>query len=112
MRDYPTSGYIVPLNDFNKVFNEEQQGFLEGLLEEGDTESITEWFGDNVPKEFPACSIFCPSDTDTVDKSMEEGEYYVIFDQEDLFITKKTDAHEALNKAGIKPNLAHWSIWG
>jgi len=119
MREYPDSGYIVPLETIRKHLCEREnvsvQAELDKLLDvcEFDPESISDFLDENLPSSFPHCGVFRPSDTDTVDDElMEQGEWYVVFHEDDLYERKLSEAGEALKQVGIEPTLSHWSIWG
>jgi hypothetical protein len=122
MREYPTSGYVVPVEQLRKVISgffrltldkeQELQTKLDELLEEGDHEQIAEFLNENLPENFPACSAYRPSDEDTVDEPMEQGVWYAVFDEDDLYTRRLSEAGEALKKAGVEPALSHWSVWG
>ncbi len=117
MREYPSSGYVISLDDLTKILPEALQDRYEELLDElddgdVDEEAIAAFLTENLSEKFPAFNIYRPSDEDTVDEPMEQGKYYAIFDEDDLYEKKPTPEHEAMLKLGIKPEFARWSVWG
>lgn len=112
MREFPASGYVVPVSDLVKLLTPMEQEKVGRLIEEGDRDDIAKYLNDNLPGDFPGLEVYCPADEDTVDEPMERGVWYAVFDESDLFVKKKSVGHEALNTAGIEPTLSHWSVWG
>ena len=122
MREYPTSGYVVPVEELAKLMPDNGDRYaddptpgvlveLNELLEEGDHEKIADFLNEHLPSDFPSCTAYRPSDEDTVDEPMENGVWYAVFDEDDLYTRKLSVAGEALKKAGLEPALSHWSVW-
>jgi hypothetical protein len=112
MREFPTSGYVVPVSDLVKLLTPMEQERIGRLIEDGDRDGIEHYLNDNLPGDFPGLEVYCPADEDTVDEPMERGIWYAVFDESDLYEKKLSARGEALNKAGVKVVAAHWSVWG
>lgn len=113
MREFPTSGYVVLVSELSKLLAPMEQERLGRMIDDGENrEDIAKYLNDNLPDDFPGLEVYCPADEDTIDDPMEQGVWYAVFDEDDLFVRKKSVRHEALNTAGIKPVLSHWSVWG
>ena len=113
MREFPTSGYVVPLATLKTLLPTDKQEEFENTLEDLDAEEIGQFLTEHLPKNYlPDFTIYRPSDEDTVDEPMEQGEYYAVFDESDLYEKKPTKVHAELIAKGVVPTLSHWSVWG
>ncbi len=113
MREYPNSGYVAALEEVKTLLNEEQKAELQGILEEGGAlDDIKDFLEEALPPSFPAFDVYQPSDEDIVDESMEQGEYYLVFNEDDLFDKVPKQALNSLVLSGIFPELANWSVYG
>lgn len=93
MREYPSSGYIIPLEDGGCL------GTIQAYLLK------------TLPSVFPPFYVYQPSDTDTVDESMDQEQYYLVFDEEELFIKLPRNSLKILRNMNLEPNFANWSVW-
>lgn len=123
MREYPSSGYTVPLKNIRNILVPHMQEAFDALLEEvedgdKDTEDLGEFLtaalcGERNAHAFPPFSIYRPADEDTPDDdNMETGEYYAVFDEADLYVKQETPEHAAMKKLGVAPKFSRWSVWG
>lgn len=113
MREYPSSGYIVPIEQLEKFLTEREKIELNELKENRGWEDVQIFLCERLPDKILLGShIFCPTDEDTVDEPMEIDKWYVIYDEDDLFVKTKTKGHLELERLGIEPKFANWSIYG
>lgn len=118
MREYPSSGYTVPVASLKALLSAVKQDefdLLLGEVEEGekDGEDLAEFLGKALSEKFPAFEIYRVSDEDTPDEdNMECGGYYVVFDESDLYVKTETPEHTTMKKLGIVPTFSRWSVWG
>jgi hypothetical protein len=113
-RQFPGSAYVVQAVKIKEHLPKEKQEKYQELLNDGDTEAIPDWLTENWPDLWPCFeSVYCPADEDTVDgETMEQGEIYVLFGEEDLYVKTPTDELKVMNKAGINPQFSRFSVWG
>lgn len=111
MRDYPNSGYVVEVAEFNKLFQGELLSAFEEILDENDVELLTQFLGDNLPPEFPHFVLFSLNDEDWAD-DLESGKIFAKFDEKDLYVKTPTEALLNLENLGIYPNHTLWTTWG
>jgi hypothetical protein len=116
MREYPASGYVVPIEALKAVIpadkHDEFDTLFEAVLEGDDTEAFLAFLDANWPDGHPAFELYRPSDEDTVDEPMENGHYYAVFDEDTLFTKKLTPEGEKLKALGVTPEFSRWSVWG
>ena len=112
MQEYPSSGYVVPLSTINQFLTDEEQQTLKKCLRAGNDNHAQTLLSSKFPKGFPEFDFYKPRDEDTVFEPMEQGEWYLVFDEDELYIKKPTDSHMVMNSFGIKPEFARWSVWG
>lgn len=119
MREYPSSGYTVPLKSLRAILPLAQHQAFDELmekLEDGDIdgeEVVAEFLSNNLTDKFPAFTVYRVSDEDTPDEdNMECGEYYAIFDEADLYIKTEKPEYTAMKKLGVDPKFSCWSVWG
>ena len=111
MREYPTRGYTVNIESVYPLLTNEQTEYLKSRLEDGDLDEIA-LFIENTLDYLPDFDVFRPSETDTCDDNMQEGEFYLIFDENDLFERKPKDVLVKMIENGMQPTLCNWSVWG
>jgi hypothetical protein len=112
MRHYPSSGYIVPICQIIKLTPEEHHAKLNELLEDWDYDAVWALFREHLPESFPPFDIYHTNEEDDISECMEHGVFYAIFEEDDLFEKKPTAAQIVMNRLGIVPHLADWSVFG
>jgi len=121
MREYPKSGYTVPLKSLRAILPFAQHQMFDRLieqLEDGDIDGkeVAEFLSNYQPHKaqfvqwtLPPFSVYRGQ---VDDDDMECGEYYAIFDEADLYVKVETPEHIAMKKLGINPQFSRWSMWG
>lgn len=119
MEDYPTSGYILPLEKYSeivrKAFRPEVVEEYEDVVEFGDEDGILEWIEKHplASLNFPTPSeVFALTDEDTPSENMEAGKFYLLFEESDLYYRVETKQLCAMEEAGVRPSFEHWAKWG
>jgi hypothetical protein len=110
MRDIPCSGYTVLVTDFKPLLTAQQQQELDSLIEDpAAKDKICDLLA-TIPGIPPIVEIFYYGEEEFSDE-LEQGNFYVVFDESDLF--EKTPKHGLtfLNSAQINPEFARWSVW-
>ena len=110
----PCAGYLLPARDLKSFLPHELQEQFENAVDDCDWETTGNLLRNNWPETFPQLGdVFLLGDEDTGDGEMEQGEIYVQFDQDELFILTPTIGLEALKHAGGKePQHHQWTIYG
>lgn len=114
MREYPSSGYVVPIEKVLHLFTKEDQENILMFLGENELESVEEFFDKIV--EFPQFEgLYRPADEDTFDHpegNESPSNTYVVFETEDLYELRPKKALEYLKRVGVSPVQISWSVWG
>ncbi len=111
IREYACEGYVVPLDAIASKLSPDDCKILMAAVELEDPEEIANILQELAPDLSPAFEMYRPSDTDTVD-DMQEGEWYLVFDRDDLYKKIPTPELKKLRKMGIDPVHQKWCVWG
>jgi len=117
MREFPQSGYTVPLKSLRAILPFARHQMFDRLieqLEDGDIDGkeVAEFLSNsegNPQGWLPPFSVYRGQ---VDDDNMKYGEYYAIFDEADLYVKAETPEHIAMKKLGINPQFSRWSMWG
>jgi hypothetical protein len=114
MRDYPCSGYVIPLGSLEKVLPEEKKAEFKTLLEgieegERDTNEVVEFVVKNSLKDIPSFDVFLIGDEDNPGDDLETGLYYACFPEDDLYIRVEKREYTNMKKLGIELQFSNWS---
>lgn len=114
MRDYPASGYYLPISKFKPFITAEQEAELQEELESYNFDAALELLNSVLPKNFPVIeSVYIPSGEDTItDTEMEEGEAYALYAPEDLFEMVKNARLQYIETLGLSPEKGNWTVYG
>lgn len=118
MREYPSSGYTVPVASLKTCLPADKQEEFDELLkdvDEGDmdAEGLEDWLWQNMPENLPGFNLYRVADEDTPDDdNMVCGGIYAVFDEADLYVKQETPEHTAIKKLGVAPKFSRWSVWG
>ena len=112
MQDIPASGYVVPANQFKPLLTSKQVKELETLMEDPSAgEEICELLNSCIPNLPPVSEVHFHGDEDNSD-DLEHGNFYIIFDEEDLFEKTPKPALAFLREKNAEPSLCRWTVWG
>ena len=111
-REWPSSGYVVPLDKIRDMFSEEKNDELQELLENGEPEDLDDFLEKSLPQGFPVPLLYCPSSEDTVDDPMFQGEWCAVFTEDELYEKIETPSMKKLKEFGITPEFCSWSVYG
>jgi hypothetical protein len=114
-RENPGSGYVVKLDCLTAIIPEDDKKEIERLIEdESDGMAVCDLLDKIIPADMAKpTEVFCFSDEDvSQDPLMEHGEWYCLFEEDELYSRLEKDALKELQKVGINPELCHWSMWG
>jgi len=120
MRENPNGGWVVSLNDLQKFVPVDKQNELQQLIDdfalfsggfEGD--DIKD-FLNPIMKElgFPEIWSVWYADEDFASDDLEQDQFYVSFDESDLFIIEPKDTYDRMVAKGLKPEMAYWTVLG
>lgn len=111
MRDIPASGYIVLVDDLKHLLTADEAKELETAMEDPAAgEEICELLNSCIPGIPPICEVYYHCDEDS-SEDMERGNFYAIFDEDDLFEKTPKPALTFLNSKKVEPKFARWSVW-
>ena len=121
-RSFPECGYVIKAADFIAAVRgkgdmaERMEAAIEdfSLNEFVDTRPWDEQGAFEALTGFPfPYSAYRPSeDAGDIVGDLEDGEWYFIFDEADLFVLKPTKEMEALTACGLEPVLSAWATFG
>jgi hypothetical protein len=112
MKTYAGCGYLSKASDLEPILPVLHRVEYRELIEKGDTEEIQKFLSENWPVHFPPfIEVYCHFEEDE-SEDLEHGEIYVIFVQEDLFVTTPTKGFSTMKDAGVEPKFAQWVQWG
>lgn len=111
MRDIPASGYTVLVTDLKHLLTDEEQKELDSLLEDcAAGEQICELLNSCIPGIPPINEVYYYCDEDS-SEDFERGNFYAIFDEDDLFEKIPKPALTFLNSKKVEPKFSRWSVW-
>jgi hypothetical protein len=112
MREYPNSGYLLPIKEVAHLLKtKEQIELLEKLIADENDVELEKLISQI--ELLPPCDIWTPCDTDTVDEEeIKTGETYLVFDQDALYEMTPKNCLIEMQKRNVKPIKSSWSIWG
>lgn len=117
MQSYPCHGYVMNIKSLLPLLPEASRKAAEKLVEDYDEDSLRGLLDEELPADLPRASqVFHLSDTDGLGyrADMEQGETYVMFDEDDLYEKREKPGLAALKKAtdGKGPQHSSWSVYG
>lgn len=114
MRENPNGGYVVELDELKKILPVDKIEALDKLIDDfADDDTFVEFLNPIMQEMgFPKVWSVWFADEDFASDDLEQGKFYVSFDENDLFIIEPKDEYERLTAKGIKPQLSFWTVRG
>ncbi|HIJ11251.1 TPA: hypothetical protein HA278_04295 [Candidatus Woesearchaeota archaeon] len=113
-REHPNSGLTVNVIKFQKFLSVEKLEQLDEFLGEHDCEQSLEL----IQKEFKRLGLpepywlFYMGEETVPGDELERENWYVLFDEDDLYIKTEKPELGKLKQKGLAPVFANWSEWG
>ena len=113
-REWPVSGYVVPLIEIGGLLKKSAKNQFQEIYSviENDDDAAINWIQNNLEKGIPIPDFFKLTDEDTPGDEMDLGEWYAVWDLNQLYETKETTGLQQIKAAGIEPIKQNWSIYG
>lgn len=125
-QSHPKCGYAVKASDFiigmirvTESGNSYVEAFAEALRENTLREFVDEAdhayrdaFESAVGFAFPSSAYMPDSDNGDNPGDLEADEWYLIFEEDELYVLQPTKLMAGLQKAGVEPKLSAWSTFG
>jgi len=110
MKNYASSGYLVPVAEMTKLLPTINQKEFTALIAENDAYVLGEYLSENLPEHFPTPeTVFVMSgDAEFDDENLHAGETYALFDESSLYEKKPTLGMTYLAMNGVKPVERRW----
>ncbi len=112
MQDYPSSNYTVNAAKFLKLLSKAKQKEFRKILKDGDAEDVENFLIENIKDLPPIVQVHYASDAYTPDVAdWEEGDFFVEFDEDTLFVKVPTESMKTLRKLKIEPTFSRWNVY-
>lgn len=111
MKDVACSGFIVKASALTPLLSATTKTIYEKAIEDGNDEKVRDILRMHLPENMPTPEDVFVANAEMTTEDFEEGDIVVIFADSDLFITQKTPALENMEKAGVSPQFARWTVW-
>jgi hypothetical protein len=113
-REHPNSGFTVNVIKIQKFLNIKESEQLETFLEEHDCEQALELIKKEckrlgLPKPY---WLFYMGEETVPGEGLEKENWYVLYDEDDLYIKTEKPELIKLKQKGLAPVFANWSEWG
>lgn len=113
MRTYPNSGYIVKLEELEKLASPQQLTELQAAVAESDAEVVTDVAQDILCRNaLSDLEVGCFQADDEQAAELELGAWYAVFPESCLFVKVDTAAGAGLKIRGVVPKLKEWTTFG
>ena len=112
-KEHPNSGHTVNVSEIQKLLSTEKADQLEAVLWEFDTDESLEF----IKKESKRLGLPEPYwlfyvGEEMVPGDLEKENWYILYDEDDLYIKKEKPELVKLKEKGLTPVFANWSDWG
>ena len=126
MRTTPCCGYVLKVTDLVRALRTRDaacEALAETLTKEADNNTLLEFLsslGKDGAERFEAmtgfafpCDAYLPDeDNGDCPGDLEQGEWYFVYEECDLFVMKPTKIMENMQNAGCDPMLRAWATFG
>jgi len=111
MRNYGNHGYTVKASELTPLLPENKRQEYNTLLEAGNWGGAGCLLEEYLPTQFPCPELF-QMQPEYESEDLKVDEIYATWDREQLFEQKMTLEMQALNSAGVTPEMSNWVTWG
>jgi hypothetical protein len=113
MNNYANSGFIIKASEIVQHIAPEHRQEVAKAIKSDDTEIAEEILNKYWPNNFaPFASVFVFQADGEPNDDLVDGEMYIEFDTDDLYITNPTIRMKIMLRAGFEPKQARWVTWG
>ena len=114
MKEHPCSGHAVDVCEFRKHLSTEKAEQLDEFLDDSDRDELLEFIQDECKRMGfpPPCWMLFLDEESTPGDELERDHWYILFDDDALFVKTEKPEFVKLKKKGLVPVFANWSEWG